>query len=111
MAEAAWSVPSPPLLRARTQKGKGSQLKSFFSPLQAQSPSPATSPASVRGLFWPSGGISPCPPPHCSVKLPARGVWHIWLGQPRREFLALGWEWLFTGSSRPHGAERSGVGV
>lgn len=59
MAEAAWSVPSPPLLRARTQKGKGSQLKSFFSPLQAQSPSPATSPASVRGLFWPSGESLP----------------------------------------------------
>lgn len=51
------------------------------------------------------------PPTLRSAKLPVRGVWRIWLGQPWQESLVLGREWLFVGSSPPPGAKQSGVGV
>lgn len=108
--------PTPTSLQSQSpDEGSGPSLHVILP--HPPSPGPVTSPVSIRGLSWPSGGSSPSQPPlqakpACQMQVPARGVWHIWLGQPWRKSLALTWERLFVGSSLPHGyrAWWSGVG-
>lgn len=91
------------------RKGEGLQPISPSSPpSKPRALAPTLRPAhpASEGFRGPRGFLS-LPSLHAAqLSCPgrsARGVWHIWLGQPWRESLALEWESLFVGSSLPRG--------
>lgn len=111
---AAWSLHTPtpqppPLSRARAQKrGRLQPVSPSSPPSKPRALAPPLRPArpASEGFRGPQGFLS-LPSLHAGQPScpggPAGGVWHIWLGQPWRESLALGWESLFVGSSLPRG--------